>query len=230
MKKILLTLSVFVMCVCKTYAQFQFGSFYNQESTNMLLQSQMMYLQAKREMDMRVLTLREQVQPLREKMKRSYDNGDYLEAIKIYEEALDYLHYRYDHLAVEDMALLAGLCAENLDNIPLAIELYKHGGQQDMSNFMRPLLRICNSLLSEARTLVDSGQTKEARKVLSLANTTGVNAGQCTILRGKISEKEGDYNTAMFIYKQAKKSKYYGAQEAIKALKAKMKAEKVNKK
>lgn len=222
MKRLYITIIV-VLFVGKTFAQMDFSPIFNPNSANMVLQSQMMYLQAKREMDQRVISLSQQLQPYREEMRKHYNNEEYKLAIDVYFKALDYLHYRYDHLAVEDMALLAGKCAEKLGNNPLAIEIYKIGGQQDMTNFTPNLNRLSNSLLDEAEKLIISHYTNIAREKIIVAQSTGVNNGRCILLLGKSYEFDGNYSVAMDYYKQAKKDKYYGAKDAIKALKAKMK-------
>lgn len=226
MKKVFLIVVIIISFGGKVFAQFDFSPIFDPNSANMVLQSQMRYIQAKREMDQRVMSLRQQIQPLRDEMRIYYNNGEYKQAIDVYFKALDCLYYKYDHLAVEDMALLAGECAEKLGNISAAIEIYKNGGQQDMTNFTPQLFRISNSLLDDADNLIGKKFTSTARDKIRLAQTTETNPSRCILLMGKSYEIDGDYTNAMSYYKIAKKNKYFGADEAINQLKEKIKIEK----
>lgn len=222
MKKLITCLS-FTFFSLNGFAQF-FSTDPYENSQIMLIDAYRQYAETMRDISQKVAVISRQVQPYRESMQKSFAQKDYINVINTYYKAIEPFYYQYEHRATVDMALLAGECAEIIEDIPLAIKIYKRGGQPDMTYFTPRLNSISSDLLSKAEKLISERKVDKARDLIYLAEQASGSSSRSMMLNAQSYEVEGIYDYALYYYKICAKNKFFGAKEAVKRIKAIMKS------
>lgn len=215
MRKILFLLMTIISCgISNVMAQeLQPMSIYDSGMMNT-------YLNAVREMAMRISQIRQTVQPYREQQLRYYQEGKYHDAIELCNRVYkQYVYYVKDNRAIYDMEVLAGDCALEIGEYESAIGWYRIVQNAEVEGIGSRLSQVFDAVMDEARDAYRNRYYSSLWNYLTIAQKTGWESGELYFYYGVCYENSNDFVSAKKMYKLAKKKNYLPAITALQELK-----------